>query len=291
MEQRPFGTTGLTVSALGLGAGQVGQDSVTEDQAARLLNGALDAGVTLLDTARGYGLSEERIGRHLAGRRDEFVLSSKGGYDVPGTENWTAAAVTAGIDRALRQTRSERIEIFHLHSCPVGDLERGDLQDALDAAVAAGKIGLAAYSGDNEHLAYAVDSGRFRSIETSVNLADQWNLHHVVGRRPELGVIAKRPLANAPWRFDERPVGDYAELYWERLRELALDPAGLAWDELALRFTAYAPGVHSAITGTARLEHLQRNIEIVDRGPLPGDVLAQIEAAWKRVGADWPSST
>lgn len=291
MEQRPFGTTGLTVSALGLGAGQVGQDSVTEDQAAQLLNGALDAGVTLLDTARGYGLSEERIGRHLAGRRDEFVLSSKGGYDVPGTENWTPAAVTAGIDRALRQTRSERIDIFHLHSCPVRDLERGDLQDALDAAVAAGKIGLAAYSGDNEHLAYAVDSGRFRSIETSVNLADQWNLHHVVGRRPELGVIAKRPLANAPWRFAERPVGDYAELYWERLRELALDPAGLAWDELALRFSAYAPGVHTAITGTARLEHLQRNIAIVERGPLPSDVLAQIEAAWKRVGADWPSST
>jgi aryl-alcohol dehydrogenase-like predicted oxidoreductase len=291
MEQRLFGSTGLTVSALGLGAGQVGQDSVSEDVAAHLLNGALDAGVTLIDTARGYGLSEERIGRHLAGRRDEFVLSSKGGYDIDGLENWTGMAVTAGIDRALRLTRSERIEIFHLHSCPVSDLERGDLQDALDAAVAAGKIGVAAYSGDNEHLAYAVDSGRFSSIETSVNLADQWNLRHVVGRRPELGVIAKRPLANAPWRFPERPVGDYAELYWERLRELALDPAGLAWDELALRFTAYAPGVHSSITGTASLEHLLRNIAILERGPLPRDVLDQIDAAWQRVGADWPSST
>jgi aryl-alcohol dehydrogenase-like predicted oxidoreductase len=291
MEQRLFGSTGLTVSALGLGAGQVGQDSVSEDVAAHLLNGALDAGVTLIDTARGYGLSEERIGRHLAGRRDEFVLSSKGGYDIDGLENWTGMAVTAGIDRALRLTRSERIEIFHLHSCPVSDLERGDLQDALDAAVAAGKIGVAAYSGDNEHLAYAVDSGRFSSIETSVNVADQWNLRHVVGRRPELGVIAKRPLANAPWRFHERPVGDYAELYWERLRELALDPAGLAWDELALRFTAYAPGVHSSITGTASLEHLLRNIAILERGPLPRDVLDQIDAAWQRVGADWPSST
>jgi aryl-alcohol dehydrogenase-like predicted oxidoreductase len=291
MEQRLFGSTGLTVSALGLGAGQVGQDSVSEDVAAHLLNGALDAGVTLIDTARGYGLSEERIGRHLAGRRDEFVLSSKGGYDIDGLENWTGMAVTAGIDRALRLTRSERIEIFHLHSCPVSDLERGDLQDALDAAVAAGKIGVAAYSGDNEHLAYAVDSGRFSSIETSVNLADQWNLRHVVGRRPELGVIAKRPLANAPWRFHERPVGDYAELYWERLRELALDPAGLAWDELALRFTAYAPGVHSSITGTASLEHLLRNIALLERGPLPRDVLDQIDAAWQRVGADWPSST
>ena len=240
--------------------------------------------MTLIDTARGYGLSEERIGRHLARRRDEFVLSSKGGYDIPGADNWTPMAVTAGIDRALRLTRSERIEIFHLHSCPVSDLERGDLQDALDAAVAAGKIGVAAYSGDNEHLAYAVDSGRFGSIETSVNLADQWNLRHVVGQRAELGVIAKRPLANAPWRFAERPVGDYAELYWERLRALALDPAGLAWDELALRFTAYAPGVHSAITGTASLEHLQRNIQILDAGPLPREVLDQIDAAWHRVG-------
>jgi aryl-alcohol dehydrogenase-like predicted oxidoreductase len=291
MEQRPFGTTGLTISALGLGAGQVGQDSVTEDQAAHQLNGALAAGVTLLDTARGYGLSEERIGRHLAGRRDEFVLSSKGGYDIDGVPDWTPAAVTEGIDRALRLTRSERIDIFHLHSCPVEDLRRGDLQDALDAAVVAGKIGIAAYSGDNEHLAYAVDSGRFRSIETSVNIVDQWNLRTVLGRDTDLGVIAKRPIANAPWRFVERPVGDYAELYWERLTELDLDPGDLAWDELALRFTAYAPGVHCAITGTSRLSNLQRNVEIVDKGPLPDEVLARIDAAWIRVGADWPSST
>ncbi|HEU5484957.1 MAG TPA: aldo/keto reductase [Microlunatus sp.] len=291
MEQRPFGSTGLTVSALGLGAGQVGDDAVSEDAAATLLHGALDAGVTLIDTARGYGLSEERIGRHLAGRRDEFVLSSKGGYDVPGAENWTPAAVTAGIDRALRLTRSERIEIFHLHSCPLEVLRRGDLQDALEAAAAAGKIGVAAYSGDNEHLAFAAASGRFGSIETSVNIVDQWNLHHVVGGQPDLGVIAKRPIANAPWRFSERPVGDYAELYWDRLRALDLDPDGFDWDELALRFTAYASGVHSAITGTARLDHLKRNVEIVDRGPLPAELLSRIEDAWSRQGTDWPSST
>ena len=291
MDSRAFGSTGLTVSSLGLGAGQVGQDSVSEEDAAALLNGALDAGVTLIDTARGYGLSEERIGRHLAGRRDEFVLSSKGGYDIDGVPDWTPAAVTEGIDRALRLTRSERIDIFHLHSCPVEDLRRGDLQDALDAAVVAGKIGIAAYSGDNEHLAYAVDSGRFRSIETSVNIVDQWNLRTVLGRDTDLGVIAKRPIANAPWRFVERPVGDYAELYWERLSELDLDPGDLPWDELALRYTAYAPGVHCAITGTSRLSNLQRNVEIVDKGPLPDEVLARIDAAWTRVGADWPSST
>lgn len=82
----------------------------------------------------------------------------------------------ASIERSLRRTQSERIDIFYLHSCPIDILQRGDLQDTLDKAVAAGKIGVAGYSGDNEPLAFAVESGRFGSIETSVNIADQWNL-------------------------------------------------------------------------------------------------------------------
>lgn len=291
MEQRSFGATGLTVSALGLGAGQIGRRDVDDTDVAALLNGALDLGVTLIDTARGYGSSEERIGRHLARRRDEFRLSSKGGYDMSGHADWSPGSVTASIERSLRLTRSERIDIFHLHSCPVEVLRRGDLQDALDQAVMAGKIGVAAYSGDNEHLEYAAESGRFGSIETSINIADQWNLRHVVPDQSRLGVIAKRPIANAPWRFAERPSGDYAEPYWDRLRELALDPGGLDWSEFALRFTAYAPGVHCAIVGTAKLANLRQNVAAVARGPLAASVLEDIDNAWARVGSQWPSLT
>jgi aryl-alcohol dehydrogenase-like predicted oxidoreductase len=288
VQQRPFGSTGLTVSVLGLGAGQVGESWVSDRDAAAVLHGALDAGVTLIDTARGYGLSEERIGRHLAGRREEFVLSSKGGYDVDRAPDWTAAAVGRGIDRALATLRTEVIDIFHLHSCSLEVLRSGDLQEALDRAVDQGKIRVAAYSGDNEPLAYAAGSGRFGSVETSVSLADQWSLHHVLPQHPELGVIAKRPIANAAWRFGERPAGEYAEVYWERLQRLALDPAGLAWDEFALRFSAYAPGVDSVIVGTSRLDNLQRNAGMVESGPLPPDVLAAVTTAWQREGGDWP---
>lgn len=291
LEQRRFGNTGLQVSAIGLGAGQIGERDVSEEDAAAVLQGALDLGVTLIDTARSYGSSEERIGRHLAHRRDEFVLSSKGGAGVEGLPDWSPEAVTRSIEDALRRTRSERIDVFHLHSCPVAVLRRGDLQDALDVAVAAGKVGVAAYSGDNEHLAFAADSGRFGSVEASASIADQWNLRHVLDRHPELGVIAKRPIANAPWRFAERPVGHYAELYWERLRELDYDFGGLDRAELALRFTAYARGVHSAIVGTAKLENLRRNLEAAERGPLPDEVLQRLDATWRRVGAEWPSST
>ena len=288
METRPFGTTGLTVPVLGLGAGQVGEADVDDASAAALLHGALDAGVTLLDTARGYGSSEERIGRHLAGRRDEFVLSTKGGYDIEGTQDWSPENLRGTLERSLRLLRTDRIDVLHLHSCSAEVLRRGELLDVLDAMVRAGSVRVAAYSGENADLAYAVGSGRFGSVETSVNLADQWSLRSVLPHRGGLGVIAKRPLANAPWRFAERPVGHYAETYWERLRTLALDPAGLDWDEFALRFTAYAPGVDCAITGTSRLANLQRNAELVARGPLPDDVLGAVHRAWVEHGADWP---
>ncbi len=291
MERRAFGGTGLEVSVVGLGAGQVGEADVDEARAAEVLNGALDLGVTLIDTALSYGASEERIGRHLAHRRDAFVLSSKGGSGVPGHEDWTPGAVRASIEQTLRRTRSERVDVFFLHSCPVEVLRRGDLQDTLDDAVRAGEVGVAGYSGDNEALAFAVASDRFGAVECSVNVADRWNLHHVLAGPPGPGVIAKRPIANAPWRFADRPTGHYAELYWERLRELRLDPAGLSWPELALRFTAYARGVHTAIVGTARLANLRANVEAAAAGPLPAGVLADLDAAWRRVGTGWPSST
>ena len=291
LNNRKFGNTGISVSIVGLGAGQIGEADVDEATASEVLNGALDLGVSLIDTAASYGLSEERIGRHLGHRRNEFVLSSKGGQAIDGHPDWSPGSVSASIEQSLRRTRSERIDVYFLHSCPVEVLRRGDLQDTLDRAVATGKVGVAGYSGDNENLVFAGDSGRFAAIETSLNIADQWNLRNVVGHRPGLGVIAKRPIANAAWRFAEQPSGNYAELYWQRLRDLRLDPGDLDWAEFALRFSAHAPGVHSAIVGTAKLANLRRNVEAAGRGPLPPAMLAAIDRAWQHVGSDWPSST
>lgn len=294
MQQRYFGNTGLKVSVLGFGAGHVGAESLSEDQAGTLLNRAVDRGVTLVDTARGYGLSEERIGRHLSYRRHDFILSSKGGYGADGADDWTPLAIRRGIEQALTRMRVDWIDIFHLHSCPLETLRRDDLLSALDEARQAGLIRVAAYSGENDALAWAVESGRFGSIETSVNLADQHSAHSVLPRARErgLGVIAKRPIANAVWQFEERPAGQYAETYWERLHQLDLngvrEQAGLDWAEFALRFTAYQPNVHSAIVGTANIDNLERNVRIIQEGPLRLDVLTQIEAAWERTGKTWP---
>jgi aryl-alcohol dehydrogenase-like predicted oxidoreductase len=289
MERRPFGRTGLTVPILGFGAGHVGDPALDEAEVGRLLHGALDLGVTLIDTARSYGLSEERIGRHLAGRRDEFVLSTKVGYGIPGHDDWTGPVITAGVDAALGRLRTDHVDIVHLHSCPLAVLERGEVIAALRAAVAAGKVGVAAYSGDNEPLAWAIASGAFGSVETSINLVDQRAIERALPAAVErgLGVIAKRPAANAPWRFAERPAAADVALYWERWRALGLDPGPYDWTELALRFAAYQDGVDCSIAGTSRLEHLRQNVEQVAKGPLPAETVAAIRAAFHAQGSGW----
>ena len=281
MELRPFGRTGLTVPILGFGAGHVGDPALPEAEVGRLLHGALDLGVTLIDTARSYGLSEERIGRHLAGRRDEFVLSTKVGYGIPGYDDWTFPVIAAGVDAALGRLRTDGIDVVHLHSCPLAVLERGEVVAALQAAVAAGKVRVAAYSGDNAPLAWAIESGAFGSVETAIERALP-----AAGERG-LGVIAKRPAANAPWRFAERPAATDIALYWERWRALGLDPGPYDWTELALRFAAWQDGVHCAIVGTSRLEHLRQNVEQVAKGPLPAATTAAIRAAFRTHGAGW----
>ena len=287
---RAFGRTGLSVSSLGLGAGEIGGAALEERDVEALLRTAVDCGITLIDTARSYGLSEERIGRFMAPVRDAVVLSTKVGYGVEGVADWTGECVRLGIDQALVRLATDRIDIVHLHSCPTDVLERGDVITALHDARRAGKIRCAAYSGDNEALAWAAASGQFDSLQLSWNLCDQ-HAAAVIERACEagLGVIAKRPLANAPWRFDHRPAGHEAELYWDRWRALEIDPGTLPWDELAARFAAHDAGVSSAIIGTSQIPHLCHNAELVARGALPEAVVAAVRARFLAIGTTWPA--
>ncbi|HSS50900.1 MAG TPA: aldo/keto reductase, partial [Thermoanaerobaculia bacterium] len=145
------------------------------------------------------------------------------------------------------------------------------------------------YSGDNAPLDWAIESRGFDSIETSVNLVDQRAIERSLPAAAErgLGVIAKRPAANAPWRYTERPAAADVALYWERWRALGLDPGPSTWTELALRFAAYQEGVHCAIVGTNRLKHLWMNVEQVAKGPLPAGIVAAIREAFRAHGAEW----
>jgi len=289
LERVAFGKTGLQVSRIGLGAGKIGSPNLSDADAEIVLNTALDSGINLLDTARGYGLSEERIGKFLSHRRKDFILSTKVGYSVPGFVDWSYDIILAGVDEALRLLKTDVIDIVHLHSCSLEMLQRGEVIDALEAARKAGKIRFLAYSGENTALEYAVTCGRFQIVQTSVNICDQRIIDRPLpeAQKHGVGVIAKRPLANAPWRFAERPIADYAEEYWLRWRAMQIDPHGLAWNELALRFAAFTRGVHCCVMGTNKLDHIKENVAALERGPLPDEMLAAIRGRFKEHDRYW----
>jgi aryl-alcohol dehydrogenase-like predicted oxidoreductase len=277
MIYRNFGNTGLKVSALGFGAAEIGDYEVSEKESERILNTVLDLGINLIDTARGYYASEERIGKYISHRRSDFIISTKVGYDIDGYSNWSYEIILAGIDNALKLMKTDFIDIVHLHSCSIDVLQKGEVIEALHKAIESGKIKIAAYSGENEELKFAVDSNTFGSIQTSVNICDQIDLDGSIKLAKEkgMGVMAKRPIANAPWRFYGIPVGHYCEEYWRRWKTMNL-PEQENWLDTFLCFTVFANGVDTAIVGTTNVEHLKSNIKIVEKGPLPDSLFHSI---------------
>lgn len=294
MERRRLGVTELKVAPLGLGAGAIGGTDLTEDEVGTLLNRAVDLGMNLVDAAPSYGLAEERIGRHLSWRRRDVVLSTKGGYGVPGVPDWTGECIRRGVDRALGLFRTDAVDLFHLHSCPLETLLRDDILGACQEVVRAGKVRVVAYSGEGAALDFAVASGVFGSIQTSVSVCDQAGLDGAVKAAAArgLGVLAKRPLANAPWRMAPPPGDAAAAEYCKRFHTMGLDrsapPSGLDWAAAFLRFAAYAPGVTAILVGTRRVAHLAECVAAVGAGGLGESEVKQLATAFSQAGAGWP---
>ncbi len=120
---------------LGFGAFKIGRnqkikypstyDLPDEARASEILNGVLDLGITLIDTAPAYGLSEERIGRHLASRRNEFLLSTKVGEwfeNGESTYRFDEASIRASVERSLSRLRTDVIDCLFAH-VPANDVE------------------------------------------------------------------------------------------------------------------------------------------------------------------------
>jgi aryl-alcohol dehydrogenase-like predicted oxidoreductase len=284
----------MLVSVLGFGGSEIGYQRVSGRTVARLLGGALDAGLNVIDTAECYENSEELIGKAVSGRRDDFYLFTKCGHAGSfGNADWRPASLLKSIERSLRRLATDRVDLIQLHSCSLEHLRKGDVIAALERARERGWARFIGYSGDGEAARYAIECGRFDTLQTSVSIADQeaLTLTLPLARERGLGVIAKRPIANAAWRYGRKPAESYYQDYWSRLR--ALDYAflrGTAGSSVstALRFTLGAPGVHTAIVGTTKPERWRENAALLDAGPLSQDETDQIRARWREVAdASW----
>jgi aryl-alcohol dehydrogenase-like predicted oxidoreductase len=293
MELRSFGKTGMQVSVLGFGGSEIGYDHTPADTVDSLLNTALDAGLNVIDTAECYETSEELIGKTVFHRRDEYYLFTKcghaDGFELP---DWDPRLVAPSIERSLRRLRTDHLDLVQLHSCSTQTLRKGELITALVRARESGKTRCIGYSGDNDAALYAVTCGMFDALQISVNIVDQHAIDHILplAQQQQLGVIAKRPMANGVWRFRTNPPDWYVRPYWNRWRKLndVFHTAGSDAAVTALRFTITVPGVHTAIVGTTKPQRWRENAALLAQGSLPDEQYRAIRDSWHAVASpDW----
>src|SRR5438270_7947708 len=140
---------------------------------------------------------------------------------------------------------------------------------AVETALEKGLARYIGYSGDSQSARYAVECGAFDALQTSLSLADQEaiTLTLPLARQRNMGVIAKRPLANVAWKTAHRPIKSYHHQYWERVRKLHYDFIDDCTIEesvaKALRFTLSVPGVHTAIVVTTKPERRRQQAAII----------------------------
>ena len=277
----------MDVSVLGFGGSEIGYQRVNGRTVERLLGGALDAGLNVIDTAECYGDSEALIGRALGPRRAQVRLFTKCGHAAGwGRGDWRPGSLLSSIERSLRRLATDHVDLIQLHSCTLAQLRKGDVIAALERARERGWARHLGYSGDGEAARYAVECGRFDTLQTSVSLADQEaiDLTLPLARERGVGVIAKRPLANVAWRHARKPAEPYYQDYWSRLRVLDYDfLRGDAAVATALRFTLAVPGVHTAIVGTTKPDRWQANAALLAAGRLSATEFERIRARWREV--------
>jgi aryl-alcohol dehydrogenase-like predicted oxidoreductase len=299
MEKRKFGKTDMEFSVLGFGGAEIGfNPNQTQVDVDELLNSALDAGLNLIDTAAAYKTSEQMIGEAVGKRRKGFYLITKcGALDGFTRFDWSKKGILETIEQSLRNLKTDYLDIAQLHSCDAEELRRGDAIEGLQRAVEKGYTRYIGYSGDNEDARAAIEMDVFDSFQTSVSIADQTPIDGNVKLASEkgLGIIAKRPIANAVWRHKEKPADSYHHEYWNRIQKLQFDFLNKPLAEAtakALRFTLSIPGVSTAIVGTTRPNRWQENARYVAEGNLSSEEFEAIRNRWREVaGEDWVGMT
>ncbi len=300
VEYRRLGRTNLQVSVVGFGGLTIGLSSTEQQRVTQLLNQALDNGLNMIDTAECYGHPDKNhaeilIGNAIGSRRDEYVLCSKVGHEnghFGQGADWSSASIHSTINRSLERLKTDHLDIVHLHGCSVEILEAGVVIEALKKARQAGKIRFLGYSGSGERVYHAIESDEFDVVQLTLNVFEQNAIDDLLPLTQErdIGVIAKRPIGNAVWRFPERPEwGWYAE-YWDLIEALdypffkgdaLTDPGPDGAGGMTLRFVTGTPGLHTAIVGTTSPGRWAQNNGNVSAGPLSKEHYEAIRAKWR----------
>lgn len=281
-----LGRTGLNVSRVALGTVALGLDygipqpgktlRPDVDSAARLLNRALDLGITILDTARAYGESEEIIGKALSGRRSEFTLATKV-TPAPGHPEKTLES----IETSLRSLRTDVLDVVQIHCTPNETEPDPATTEVLLQCQQRGLIrflGVSVY-GDDVALA-ALAQGRFDVLQVAYNALDRRVADHLLpaASTANAGVLARSVLLKGALTDRYVHLDDSLAPLKAQVRQLELiaQRAAISLPELAYRFVWGDPRVQCALSGATSIEEIEATMQWASRGALPQELLAEI---------------
>jgi aryl-alcohol dehydrogenase-like predicted oxidoreductase len=288
-----LGRTGLPVSQLALGTAAFGlenygihepgeQGRLPEDQAIGLVRAAVEKGINLFDTARGYGESEALLGKGVSGNPTCIIATKVGIVEGPAGCTALTRTVMDSVETSLKALRRDVLDIVQIHNATQDVIEHGAMLDVLEHARQVGKlkyIGASVY-GEPAALA-AIRSGRVDVVQIAVNLLDQRMLATVLpeARKNNVGVIARSV-------FLKGALTDRARLLPDGLRGLSeasdrmREALGETWESLpraALRFCLSLPGVHSVLVGLRSLSELAAAIASEEAGPLNSAIVRRTD--------------
>ncbi|MFT5193253.1 MAG: aryl-alcohol dehydrogenase-like predicted oxidoreductase [Cellvibrionaceae bacterium] len=297
-----LGKTDLKISVLGLGtvalgmaygitpqAGQAqnssdGMNPPTLSEATQLIHKAIDGGITFIDTARGYGRSEEVLGHALQGYRDKVVLASKMGiHDGDGNELKGAVLrqhMQTSLEASLRLLHTDHIDLMMLHSTPddyseaVGILKEFRQQGHIRA------IGASTYG--TEDPVRAIESG-IDALQIAYNVLDQRLADVVFPLAAEKGVgIVVRSVflkgALTPRSADLPPHLAELKAQADAVKQFgkSLTPS-LNQIETALRFVLSNPLVTTTLVGVRTEDELETSLGIAEKEPFPAELIRQFD--------------
>ncbi len=314
MQYRTLGRTRLKVSSVSLGAWEIGGAATLTfeglgtiphgwgraDDAASidLIDRCGHAGVNLIDTAPIYGdgHSEEVVGRALRGRRDQWIVCTKGGHGAANRVAWTdfsRARLLEQIDQSLARLRMEAVDIYLLHNPSDDDIRRGECLEALSAIRQHGKARFVGVSiGPNQMGVALMQQGLVDVLQQSISIIDPGAAAALLPAavKHDVGIMARQvfgagflagavtpttaftPDDRRTWQPDADKLALAAKA--EALRPLTRADRTPA--QLAVQFVLQLPGVSTVVAGTGKWPHMRENIGAIDAPPLTPDELRQI---------------
>lgn len=307
-EYRRLGTSGLSVSVIGLGCNNLGRPGTASESqrgAAAVVSAALDAGITLFDVADSYGrspgVSEELLGRALGRNRDDVVVATKFGLDLKGVNgpDWGARGsrryILKAVESSLKRLNTDWIDLYQYHA-PDPSTPIDETLAALDQLVQSGKvryIGHSNFAGwqvaEAEYVARQLGSTRFIAAQNHYNLLERTLEREVVPAAQSygLGILPYFPLANGlltgKYAAGHAPAGsrlthsrtnllDQAD--WEQLANFSAYARARSLTELEVAFSwlASRPAVSSVIAGATKPEQARQNAEAARWIPSEADL-------------------